>query len=122
MQLKIKKLQMYVTAEEYNKFLSLVQASGRRTIADFLRDIVLNEKNSYNLTNKVELLRHLDILGKELSKIGNNINQIARYANIQIKSGKTDTKTIIDFIEVMDKYMLTRRELTKAYRSMVRNE
>lgn len=121
-QLKIKKLQMYVTAEEYNKFLSLVQASGRRTIADFLRDIVLNEKNSYNLTNKVELLRHLDILGKELSKIGNNINQIARYANIQIKSGKTDTKTIIDFIEVMDKYMLTRRELTKAYRSMVRNE
>jgi hypothetical protein len=121
-QLKIKKLQMYVTVEEYNKFLSLVQASGRRTIADFLRDIILNEKNAYNLTNKMELLRHLDILGKELGKIGNNINQIAKYANIQIKSGKVDSKTIIDFIGAMDKYMQTRRELTKAYRSMVRNE
>ena len=120
--LKIKKLQMYVTIEENNKCLSLVQASGRRTIAEFLRDIILHKEIANKLTNKMALLRHLDHVGRELGKIGNNINQLARYANIQIKSGKTDTKTIIHFIGVMDKYMQTRRELTKAYRSLVRNE
>lgn len=121
-QRKKRKLQMHLNEPEYVKLGKLYQNSGRKTMSDFLRDIILNEKKAYNLTNKVELLRHLDILGKELGKIGNNINQIARYANIQIKSGKTDTKTIIDFIGAMDKYMQIRRELTKTYRGMVRNE
>jgi hypothetical protein len=70
----------------------------------------------------MELLRHLDILGLAINRIGNNINQLARYANIQIKSGKVNTSVIIDFIELMDKYMHERRELAKAYRALVRNE
>ena len=59
---------------------------------------------------------------QKLAGIGNNINQFAKYANIQVKSGKVNTSVIIDFIEVMDKYMMERRELAKAYRALVRNE
>ena len=70
----------------------------------------------------MELIKHLDNLGLAINRIGNNINQLAKYANIQIKSGKVYTSVIIDFIEVMDKYMQERRELAKAYRALVRNE
>ena len=70
----------------------------------------------------MELIKHLDPIGTEIGRIGNNINQLAKYANIQIKSGKVNTSVIIDFIEVMDKYMKERRELSKAYRALVRND
>ena len=70
----------------------------------------------------MELIKHLDNLGLAINRIGNNINQLAKYANIQIKSGKVNTSVIIDFIEVMDKYIQKRRELAKSYRALVRNE
>lgn len=121
-QRKKRKLQMHVTESEYVKLETLCLLSGRKTMSDFMRDIILHEETANKLTNKMELLSHLDQVGREMAKIGNNINQLARYANIQIKSGKTDTKTIIDFIGIIDKYMQTRRDLTKANRSLVRNE
>ena len=70
----------------------------------------------------MELIKHLDNLGLAINRIGNNINQLAKYANIQIKSGKVNTSVIIDFIKVMDKYVQKRRELAKAYRALVRND
>ena len=70
----------------------------------------------------MDLIKHLDNLGLAINRIGNNINQLAKYANIQIKSDKVNTSVIIDFIRVMDKYIQKRRELAKTYRALVRNE
>ncbi len=121
-ELKTKKLQMHVTELEYTKIQILIHASGQKTVSDFMRALVLDEKKLCSIINNVELIKHLDNLGLAINRIGNNINQLAKYANIQIKSGKVNTSVIIDFIEVMDKYMKERRELAKAYRALVRNE
>ena len=121
-ELKTKKLQIHLTELEYTKIQVLYHASGKKTLSDFMRALVLDEKKSGFIRNNVELIKHLDNLWLAISRIGNNINQLAKYANIQIKSGKVNTSVIIDFMEVMDKYMQARRELAKAYRALVRNE
>ena len=121
-ELKTKKLQMHVTEIEYKKIQNLYHASGNKTVSDFMRVLVLDETKSNSIINNVELIKHLDNLGLAINKKGNYINQFAKYANIQIKSGKVNTSVIIDFMEVMDRYMQERRELSKAYRALVRNE
>jgi hypothetical protein len=121
-ELKTKKLQMHVTALEYTRIQTLFHTSGQRTVSDFIRALVLDEKKSNTIRNNVELIKHLDVIGKEIGRIGNNINQLAKYGNIQIKSGKVDPKTMIRFGDQMDKYLQERRELAKAYRALVRNE
>jgi hypothetical protein len=120
-QLKSKKLQMHVTALEYNNIQALYKASGKKTLSDFMRTMVLDENKSNSIINNVELIKHLDKIGKEISRIGTNINQLARYANIQMLSGKVDPRTMIKFNDQMDSYLQKKRELTKAYRAMVRN-
>jgi hypothetical protein len=120
-QLKSKKLQMHVTALEYTNIQALYKASGKKTLSDFMRTMVLDENKSNSIINNIELIKHLDKIGKEVSRIGTNINQLARYANIQILSGKVDPRTMIKFNDQMDNYLQEKRELTKAYRAMVRN-
>jgi hypothetical protein len=121
-ELKTKKLQMHVTEKEYTRIQSLFHTTGKKTLSDFMRAMVLDDQKSNSIINNVELIKNLDLIGTEIGRLGNNINQLAKYANIQIKSGKVNTSVIIDFIEVMDKYIPERRELAKAYRALVRNE
>ncbi len=111
---------MHVTELEYKKIKVLYHASGQKSVSDFMRTLILDENKSNSIINNVELIKRLDILGLAINRIGNNINQLAKYANIQIKSGKVNTAVIIDFMEVMDKYLQERRALAKAYRAMVR--
>ena len=76
------KLQMHVTAMEYEKLNDQFRASRIRYLSDYLRLLILDEKRSGSITNKQELIKQLDGIGSQISKIGNNINQIAKYANI----------------------------------------
>ena len=120
-QLKTKKLQMHVTEQEFMKIQGLYQHSGKKSLSDFMRVLVLDEKKNNSIRNNVELIRQLDNIGSELARIGNNINQLAKYANIQILSGKMDRRTMDKFTRQMERYLKERSELAKAYRAMVRN-
>jgi len=121
-ELRTKKLQMYMTLEEYNTFLKQYNQSGRSTMADYLRVLVLNKKSSRSMVDRVKLIRHLDFIGMQVARIGNNINQLAKYVNIQMKTGKIDHQTITRFNNQMDRYLKQHGKLTKAYRAMVKNE
>lgn len=119
-ELKTKKLQMHVTELEYTNIQVLYKASGKKTLSDFMRMMVLDENKSNSIINNVELIKHLDKIGKEINRIGTNINQLAKYTNIQMLSSKVDSRTMIKFNDQMDSYLQERRALTKAYRAMVR--
>ena len=59
-QLKTKKLQLHVTEQEFEKIYDLYQHSGKKTLSDFIRAMVLDEKKNNLIRNNVELIRHLD--------------------------------------------------------------
>ncbi len=71
------KLQAHVTAMEYEKLNDQFQATGIRYLSEYQRLLILDRRRSDNITNKKELIMHLDGIGAQISKIGNNINQIA---------------------------------------------
>jgi hypothetical protein len=71
------KLQLHVTNEEYDSIQSQFRDSGMRYLSDYLRAHVLDKKRSSININKKELLRQLDQIGFQISRIGANINQIA---------------------------------------------
>ena len=70
----------------------------------------------------MDLIKQLDRLGVQIGRIGNNINQVAKYANIQNKSGKVDQNTMIRFEKLMQGYLKEQRNLINAYRALVRNK
>ena len=119
---RLVKLQLHVTHEEYEKLQAQFQTSGQRHISEYLRRLVLDHGKTKILINKSALIRQLDKIGTDISRIGNNINQLAKYANIQHKTGKTDQRTMARFNRNMEKYLLEQQELAKAYRALVRGE
>jgi hypothetical protein len=116
------KLQMHVTKMEYEKLKDQFRSTGIRYLSDYLRLLILDKRRAGQITNKKELIRQLDGLGTQISKTGNNINQIAKYANIQVKSDKVDRNTLINFNQEMAQYLTLQQELTKAYRALIRSK
>ena len=55
------KLQMYITIEEYTAFLKRDKLSGKSTMSDYLRSLVLDEKSAISIVDRVLLIRHLDL-------------------------------------------------------------
>ncbi len=116
------KLQVHVTQQEYEKLKEQYQISGILYLSDFLRILILNERKSRSIMNKRELIRQLDQTGAQISRIGNNINQIAKYANIQLISGKIDQRTLNRFNQFMENYLEEQRSLVRAYRALAKNK
>jgi hypothetical protein len=116
------KLQLHVTQDEYDQLKVFWQASGQKFISDYLRRMVLDQGKAKNLINKSALIKQLDKTGTILSKIGSNINQLARYANIQMKTGKIDQRTLSRFNQYMEHYLEEQRNLVRAYRALTRNK
>lgn len=114
------KLQLHVTEEEFSRFENQFKVSGKRFLSDFLRTLILDEKHMQRFTDQVELIKKLDILGTNLGKIGNNINQLAKYANIQLKTGKMDPMTLDRYNLLMEQFLKEHRKLSKAYRTFAR--
>lgn len=114
------KLQLHVTAEEFSMLENQHRMSGRRFLSDFLRALILDQKQMQRFTDQVELIKKLDMLGTSLGKIGNNINQLAKYANIQLKTRKMDPRTLDRYNLLMEQYLKEQRELSKAYRALAR--
>jgi hypothetical protein len=111
-----------VTQDEYDQLKVFWQASGQKFISDYLRRMVLDQGKAKNLINKSALIKQLDKTGTILSKIGSNINQLARYANIQMKTGKIDQRTLSRFNQYMEHYLEEQRNLVRAYRALTRNK
>jgi len=121
-QKRIVKLQAHVTKEEYENLNEQFQATGKRFLSDYLRLLILDKRKTGFITNKKELIKQLDRIGVQIGRIGNNINQIAKYANIQLKSGKTDQRTLNNFNDQMEQYLKEQQNLVKAYRALARNK
>lgn len=114
------KIQIHVDQAEYDLIKQQFSESGRRSMSYYLRTRLLKEGKQLLAVNPIEFLRHLDKIGTEIGRIGNNMNQLARYVHILAHEGQLNEGPVKEFNHLMDEYMKTRRELVKAYRAVVR--
>lgn len=92
---KIRRFELRLSEPELHQFLELEKSLGISR-ADIVRIRVL--KNSTKmLVNAKELMKQLDLIGAELGRSGNNINQLARHANVLHKRGMLRHEVTAEF-------------------------
>lgn len=107
-----------LTEEEFKQVLTIEKALGL-TRMDLIRARVLHNSSKV-LINAGELLKQLDAIGTEMGRVGNNINQLARHANILNKQGQLTESVAREFNELFRSYIAIQQELEKTIRQILR--
>lgn len=113
-----KKIDVRFTKDEYELILGLEKSLGikkadlirNRTLADSRRDVV----------NAVQLISGLDEIGTEMDRAGNNINQLARYANTLNRQGILSVVVVERYNLLLDNYQQTQKRLEMLLRRIIR--
>ena len=113
-----KRLQFYVNQQEFEVIKTEFEASGYNSLSAYLRK--KNAGNGIIIPYPKELLSTLDKLGIQQSRIGNNINQIAKKVHLYSKEGSFPKNILDQFNKVMGAYLEATNELSKAYRGLIR--
>ena len=115
---KIRRFELRLSEQELMQFLELEKSLGISR-SDIVRIRVL--KNADNmLTNTKELMKNLDGIGAELGRSGNNINQLAKHANILQKQGLLSQSVAREFTSLLGGYITVQQELEKNIRQIIR--
>lgn len=115
---KIKRFELRLSEEEALQFMKLEEELGiSRT--ELVRSRVLKNTSTV-LVNAKDLIRLLNRIGEELGRSGNNINQLARHANILAKEGVMNSSVINDFNSLFGNYIRIQQDLDKAIRQTIR--
>ena len=107
-----------LTDEEFAKLLEIQKTSGMNRM-ELIRRRVLGGGTAVAV-NTGELLTALDGIGAELGRAGNNINQLARHANILNRQGRLAPEVVTEFNRLFTDYIRIQRELEKNIRQLLR--
>ena len=113
-----KKIDARFTEEEYQQIIELEQALGLSK-TELVRMRILNNAGQ-TVVNSHELLQHIDGIGAELGRAGNNINQLAKHANILKLQGLLNPSVLIRFNDLLGDYIIIQQKLDTALRKVVR--
>lgn len=72
------------------------------------------------IINSKELIRHLDHIGAEMGRVGNNINQLARHANTLNLQGALNSAVVGKFNALIDDYVKVQQQLEASLRKIIR--
>jgi hypothetical protein len=111
-------LKAKLTAEENKQVLSLAKQLGISR-SELIKSRLLADHRQV-LVNAADLLITLDRIGAELGRSGNNINQLARHANILNKRGMLDGEIISEFNTLSSVYLKQHLEIQKLMRQLIR--
>lgn len=103
---------------EENKNLTETVSILGCSVADYLRSKAIEGRKL--VVNGAALIANLDRVGGELGRSGNNINQLAKHANILNKTGKLDETIINKFNIQFAEYIKTQQETEVAIRKIIR--
>lgn len=115
---RIRLIKAKLTDEEFSKLLEIQKASGMNRM-ELIRRRVLGG-GAVVAVNTVELLTALDTIGAELGRAGNNINQLARHANVLNRQGRLAPEVVSEFNRMFTDYIRTQRKLEKNFRQLLR--
>ncbi|BAU51947.1 plasmid mobilization protein [Mucilaginibacter gotjawali] len=106
------------TEDEYKDVAELEKQLGI-TKTDLIRMRILSDAKK-TVINSKELIHHLDKVGAELGRIGNNINQLAKHANILKLQGRLNPGIISKFNELFGDYIKVQQLLEISLRKIIR--
>jgi hypothetical protein len=89
------------------------------TKANLIRMRILSDAKK-TVINSKELIQHLDKVGADLGRIGNNINQLAKHANVLRLKGGLNPAIISDFNELFEDYIKIQKLLEISFRKIIR--
>ena len=107
-----------LTDEEFKALLEIQKTAGINRM-ELIRKRVLHGGSTVTINIK-ELLGTLDSIGAEMGRAGNNINQLARHANVLSKQGKLNPGVITEFNKLFTAYIHIQQGLEKKLRQILR--
>jgi hypothetical protein len=113
-----KKIDARFTEDEYKVVLALEKELSIKK-SDLIRRALLSNAPKV-LVNAKEMLRLLDAIGLELSRSGNNLNQLARYANILKKRSMLSPVVVERFNYLFETYLSQQKDLDSSLRKVLR--
>ncbi len=118
-QKRTRKLQLHLTEPEFHELQHRRMAVGKKTMADYLRDLVINKKATRMAINSVALISQMDKIGQDLAKSAANIHALAQAMENQ-PGNALEPQIIRQFNTLMIQYLNKRKELVYACRGLVR--
>jgi hypothetical protein len=116
---RVKKIDVRFTQEEFDGIVALEKTLGI-TKTDLIRMRVLQD-SAQLVINAREFMLHLDAVGANLGRVGNNINQLARYANTLNRRGLLSPQIIERFNVTFSSYVEVQQELEIVMRKIIRS-
>jgi hypothetical protein len=115
---RCRKIDARFTEAEYKLVIAIETELGISK-TELVRMRVLN--NAGNIViNSRELLKHLDNIGAEMARSGNNINQLARHANTLRLQGALSPAVIAKFTGLLEAHIKLYQSLEIALRKIIR--
>lgn len=115
---RIKKIDVRFTQDEFDAILELEKTLGISK-AELVRSRLLENVKTM-VINAKELIAQLDQTGAEMGRCGNNINQLARYANILNKRNMLSPVVIERFNNLFEKYLKNQEAIDSSLRKVIR--
>ena len=115
---RTKKVDVRFTEEEYQLILALEMSLGVSK-TEIIRMRLLN-RSSAMVINAKAMFDQLDLVGAELGRTGNNINQLARYANTLHKRGMLSVQIMDRFEILFHKHIEIQNLLEISLRKIIR--
>ncbi len=110
----------YVTKKESDRLLNEYQQSGMKSFSSFIRKKLTSDKDSVLTMNPAEFLKTLDVLGRTIGKIGISMDEISKCIKSAARNERIEPHLHEKYASIMDEYLKTKKELTKAFRSAFR--
>jgi hypothetical protein len=107
-----------LTEDEFNQVLAIEKLLGINRM-ELIRMRVLHQSQKV-LINGTTLLKQLDLLGAEMGRSGNNINQLARHANVLNHHGLLTGSVVVEFNGLLRDYIQIRGDTEKTLRQIIR--
>ncbi|MES2062500.1 MAG: plasmid mobilization relaxosome protein MobC [Bacteroidota bacterium] len=115
------RLKINLNKAEFEEVEKAFKDSGVKSMSEYLRIRLLNTKDLY-VNDPKEILKTLDKLGEEVGRIGNNINQLAKYANILTLKDRLEPGVVHDMNELLRAYGIERKEIALSIRALLRKK
>jgi hypothetical protein len=106
------------TEDEYKEVAELEKELALSK-TDLIRMRILSDAKK-TVINAKELIKHLDAVGAEMGRIGNNINQLAKHANTLKLQGALNPMVVERFNQLFEVYIQIQQLLEASLRKIIR--